>query len=203
MVWRHVLVCMVLLVLSGLFTEAQNLRWGLCPLRPPVENFDVTCFMGTWYEVYRSRGLLDFTNRCGRIIFAQEDTEDPILIRYTYRPTKLFDSETTVTATMVQVDPGVDDGVFSAIYHPALAIQIEINFSVVEIGDTDFAILVSCQNYGFLRKEIIWILSRSRPPTDGEMDDINAAIAAQNIDIDKLVRTDGGCPPEDVEIPCL
>ncbi|XP_076042325.1 apolipoprotein D-like [Oratosquilla oratoria] len=200
MVWRHVLVCMVLLVLSGLSTEAQKLRWGLCPLRPPEEDFSVTCFMGTWYEVYRTRGHLDFTNRCGRIIFTQEDTEDPILVRYTY--TKLFGSETTVTATMVQVDPGVDDGVFSGIYHTDLTIKREINFSVVEIDNDDFAIFVSCQNYGFMHKEMIWILSRSRPPTDGEMEEINDAIAAQNIDRDKLVRTDGGCPTGDVEIPC-
>ncbi|XP_076045771.1 uncharacterized protein LOC143028014 [Oratosquilla oratoria] len=112
MLWRNLLPCLGLVALLGLSTEAVMSR---CPTRTPVEDFDMSCFRRTWYEVMRTRGIFDFSGRCVRIIYTkQESNRQPLIAKKTY--ISKYGTEETFTGNIVQVDRDADTGIISGSY---------------------------------------------------------------------------------------
>ncbi|XP_064631142.1 apolipoprotein D-like [Lineus longissimus] len=190
-----VVYAVVIFVLSVLFLGAQSQipMLGPCPgdKLPTQANFDMQKYMGIWYEYYRNFILFELGDKCSRA-------------NYTLQP----DGKIKVVNTGEKAIFGTKNVAFGEAYAPDPADASKLIAKVGGGPESPYWVLATdYENYSVVylcvdkripglpmfpwRKEILWVLSRSREDFSAELlAEINEKIDRLNITRKFLMRTD-------------
>ncbi|XP_063831205.1 bilin-binding protein-like [Ostrinia nubilalis] len=167
--------------------SASVIHQGGCPEVKPIENFNVTAYQGTWYEISKFETPAEKGGKCGK-------------------------AEYTVDGETVKVkNSHVINGVLAVIEGTAkfaddakgtAKLLVTLNFgeksqerplNVVATDYTNYAIAYTCRSdeKKSSHQEFVWVLSRTKA-LEGDAKTAVDAFFASNKDIDasKLVQTD-------------
>ena len=130
-------------------SEAKR-SWGGCPKPTLQSNFDVTQYVGTWYEIARDKSL-------------PFEYGDCVQARYGLQP----DGILTVQNSQVNPNTGSIDQANAKAKcdgphcHVKFFLTYSGDYRVLSTDYTNYAIVYSCTSYVFFKDEYVWILART------------------------------------------
>ncbi|XP_037511020.1 lopap-like [Rhipicephalus sanguineus] len=141
---------------------------GLCPTLKEKDEFDLHRFMGTWYEVLRTPFIIEYMVKCVRFHCLDKGEENSVGL-------KVLGERSPVAAVFTTGDRGdglsIDGEILTRDANSPYGIRLKgASFhyaSPMIVLDTDYdnyAVLWACENNiisGIVRRENIWVLSRS------------------------------------------
>ncbi|XP_058449438.1 apolipoprotein D-like [Malaya genurostris] len=158
--------CQVLIGVLGLcsvvtFVQAQIPALGACPVHCPIEKFNRTKFLGTWYEAERYFTVSEVATKCVSATYELQ-SDDKIVVKNAL--TNSFNNvERTISGILAP--PGrAGDGQYTIMYQ---SFSVNYNASVLVLGTdyTTYAVLYSCSNVGpFGHTVSAWLMTRERVP---------------------------------------
>ncbi|XP_043464635.1 apolipoprotein D-like [Leptopilina heterotoma] len=156
----------IVVLLSALaLVRAQIPNMGWCPEYIPMTNFDMSKFLGIWYEAERYFQLYQLGSRCVRT-------------NYTIGPDGKYhvSNEITNFATGIkrvwdgEIKPPtnkVEEGKLHVKY-VGLPLSPEYKYSVLDTDYDSYAVLWNCYNFGLINGQSAWIMTRE-PFASGEI----------------------------------
>ncbi|XP_069552363.1 apolipoprotein D-like [Brachyistius frenatus] len=176
-----------LLLLTAAAADGQSFHFGRCP-RPPVqEDFIVTKYMGTWYEIEKLPALFE-RGKCNQATY----TLLPDGTVNVYNAELLFNGKINSIEGVAKVkDPS----------HPA---NLDVSFfkgvpdSPYWVLSTDYqlyALVYSCAEYfGLFHFDLAWILARARVLPDDVISLLHDKLTDAGVNVNRLiVSNQTGC----------
>jgi len=189
------LLCLTLLIFIVMSVRAA-VSPGRCPIVPVKGDFNVTKYLGVWYDIRSYYALFQASLNCSKSNYTGIDASH---FRVNNSATALDKQghKIAVNATGIASAP-----------NPSIPSKLNVKFDksrgdakpgdywVVETDYTNYAIVWSCKNIasGLLHKSQSWILGRNQTGfTQATEADIDKALASHNIDAtlyEPVVQTD-------------
>ncbi|CAK9811019.1 Apolipoprotein D [Anthophora plagiata] len=149
----------IVLILSALaLAKAQIPSLGFCPDYVPMANFDITKFLGIWYEAERYFQLTEVISRC-------------VMANYTMSPGGKFRVSNEVTNRFTGIKRVVEGEVKKAaskaeegklIVKYTIPLTPETKYSVLDTDYDSYAVLWSCSGIGPFHTQNAWVMTRDR-----------------------------------------
>ena len=142
--------------------------WKSCPETQIEQNFDKERYLGSWYELHRSKKqnfedgecqLAVYTDRSDGLL-GVENSQAPLLKDGTFGP------RNGVNGTAIQYHPERHEGTLGvkfSIFQP-----VRGPYTILHTDYENFSIIQSCVSYGFFTTHNNWILSRKPLNADDE-----------------------------------
>ncbi|NXI61149.1 APOD protein, partial [Anseranas semipalmata] len=177
----------VLLGLLG-FGNCQVFRSGPCP-KPPVEqNFNITRYLGTWYEIEKLPASFE-RGKCIQATYSVKGNGK-------YR---VVNKELLANGRVNQIEGEIT---YTNASEPA---KLSVRFSwlmpaapywVLDTDYENYSLVYSCTSVlGLFHVEYAWILSRSRQLDSGTVEELKNVLESNGIDTAKMTVTDqSNCP---------
>ncbi|XP_053662479.1 lopap-like [Anopheles marshallii] len=157
--WKTVVVfvlgCLVTLV------NTQIPGFGTCPDYSPIQRFNRTRFLGTWYEIERYFTVTEVATKCVSVTYEQR-ADGKIHVRNAY--TNRFNGVERIISGVMDKGGKAKEGRYQIEY---TSFPYNYNASVMVL-DTDydsFAVLYSCSSFGPVGHAVsAWMMARERLP---------------------------------------
>ena len=168
----------------GLFLSllsSADARWSLgrCSKPSLQSSFDLSQYVGTWYEIARDKNIPFEYGDCVQARYALESNGHISVHNSQLNPNTLA------------IDSAYADAKCSGA-------QCNIKFFLTYSGDyrvlstdySSYSIVYSCNNYLFARNEYVWVLARSQSLTTSELAAAEAIITSNtNYDVNDFYYT--------------
>ncbi|XP_077998582.1 apolipoprotein D-like [Glandiceps talaboti] len=174
-----------LLVSLCVVTNGQVFNWGKCPNVTLQQDFDVTSYMGTWYEITKFPAAFQQMLKCTKAIYQLKDNGHVRVQNEGIN--ELLGTTTAIVGDAYAPDPRVPE-------------QLKIKFFwwqppgdywVLRTDYESYAVVYTCTDYfGLSRVEFAWILSRERTLDEDTLASIVTDIESMGIDVSYFVPTD-------------
>ncbi|XP_067010614.2 apolipoprotein D [Anabrus simplex] len=184
MTWRS-----VLLLLTGVtLTVAQIPGLGSCPQYVPMNNFDMTKFMGMWYETERMFQVIETASRC-------------IAANYTNSPDGKIRVQNHVTSRITGIKRILEgelkflgkqnEGKMSVKYSVLPGpLPIETEYTVLDTDYKSYAVLWHCSSLvPFFNTQNAWIMTRERNPPGTILQEAYGVLDKYNIPRTSFFKT--------------
>ncbi|CAM2119207.1 unnamed protein product [Caretta caretta] len=183
-----------LALLSVLFsllhiTEGQTFSWGPCPDPPVQENFDVTKYVGKWYEIEK----LPASFEKGICIQANYSLKENGKIKVVNQELLSDGRINQIEGEAVQADNELAKlGVSFYWFMPSSP------YWVLSTDYENYSMVYSCTTFIWLfHVEYAWILSRTPQLQPETVERLKNLLRSYKIDTEKMRPTDQiNCPPE-------
>lgn len=149
----------IVLFLSALaLAGAQIPSLGFCPEYVPMANFDMTKFLGVWYEAERYFQLTEVVSRC-------------VMANYTLGADGKFRVSNEVTNRFTGIKRVLEGEIKKAaskaeegklIVKYTIPLTPETKYSVLETDYESYAVLWSCSGIGPFHTQNAWVMTRER-----------------------------------------
>ncbi|XP_071765276.2 apolipoprotein Da, duplicate 2 [Centroberyx gerrardi] len=170
-----------LTLLSVLAASAQIFRPGKCPKPAVQENFDVTRYIGKWYEIQKLPNTFQW-GECGTATYSLKNAGVGVLNR------ELLADGTVnaITGSAKVKDPS----------EPA---KLEVSFFESSppgpywVLSTDYeghSLVYGCTDFGLFRMEFAWILSRQPTLPEETIEELHSILTSAGVSVSKLAITD-------------
>lgn len=148
---KHLLI--TLLIASCVFCD---FRWGGCPkIDYELEKFELNKYLGTWYEISRSKYAPFQSGDCAQGNYSISPEGYIIVLnseqRHGKRVSVLGKAHTTDNPFRLKVS--FSDSFFGKFFQG--------DYQVVNTDYSTFSVVYSCTNFWIFRMEFSWILSRT------------------------------------------
>ncbi|XP_022286099.2 apolipoprotein D-like [Crassostrea virginica] len=170
-------------------SQAQVFGGLGCPTTTTKANFNLTRYLGTWYEVYKFKANFENNQKC-------------IQANYQLKP----DGHIRVNNTGVSLSDGTPSTAIGDIYIPDMtdASKLKVKFAAAApygnywVLDTDYdtyTLIYSCTNIlGISHFEFGWILARTRTLPDETIQKLFGIMQGFHINTHHFLKTDqSGC----------
>ncbi|XP_055629406.1 apolipoprotein D-like [Toxorhynchites rutilus septentrionalis] len=187
-------VCTVLLFIIGKSTLIQSSGLGRCPNYPSMPKFNITRFLGKWYEVERSFYLPEIASGCTTLTFENTTRNNPedkfqleIVVktvnRWTGNPSvsicEAFTENDKSSIMSVQLKSTLPSAI--ARFLPGSG-----QYQVLYTNFENFAILWSCSSFLAVHTDQIWLLGRERDYPAETRKKIYSALTQLSLDPERL-----------------
>ncbi|XP_014241453.1 apolipoprotein D-like isoform X2 [Cimex lectularius] len=177
----------LLIILSSILvlTHAQVPFLGPCPEMKTMENFDVSQYMGKWYEAERYFDISEFGGRCVNSNYTDGAN---VSIKLIHQQTS------SLTGTVSKVQGEVIKA--EKTYFPAkMVIKFpylpgDAPYWVLDTDYVNYSVVWSCSDFGILSTRNAWILTRERNPSIETMENAYRTIDKNFISRAFFIRTD-------------
>ncbi|XP_067398934.1 apolipoprotein D [Emydura macquarii macquarii] len=171
-------------------TEGQTFHWGQCPDIPVQENFDVTKYVGKWYEIEKLPARFEKGN-CNQANYSLKETGK----------IKVLNQELLADGTIHQIQ---GEAVQADKDKPA---KLGINFCwfmptspywVLSTDYVNYSLVYSCTTFiRLFHVEFAWILSRTPQLNPEIVEQLKNLLWSYKINTEKMMPTDQiNCPPK-------
>ncbi|XP_078053454.1 apolipoprotein D-like [Augochlora pura] len=149
----------IVLVLSTLaLAHAQVPSLGFCPDYVPMANFDMSKFLGVWYEAERYFQLTEVVSRCVMANYTQAgDGKFRVSNEVTNRFTGI---KRVVEGEIKKAASKAEEGKLVVKY--TIPLTPETKYSVLETDYDTYAVLWSCSGIGPFHTQNAWVMTRER-----------------------------------------
>ncbi|KAM7390146.1 hypothetical protein PAMA_008358 [Pampus argenteus] len=175
------------LVLVAVAAEGQSLHLAVCP-RPSVQqDFDVTQYMGTWYEIKRLPAVFEK----GKCIQATYTLLTDGMVKV-HNAELLSDGKINSIEGVAKVEDSSQPAVLSVSFFKGAP---DAPYWVLSTDYQSYALVYSCSDYfGLFHIDFAWILSRTRVLTDVIISQLHDRLDAAGVNIHRLTVTNQtGC----------
>ncbi|XP_071858048.1 apolipoprotein D-like [Bombus fervidus] len=177
----------IVLILSALaLVRAQIPSLGFCPDYVPMANFDMTKFLGIWYEAERYFQLTEVVSRC-------------VMANYTLGPDGKFRVSNEVTNRFTGIKRVLEGEIKKAaskaeegklIVKYTIPLTPETKYSVLETDYDSYAVLWSCSGIGPFHTQNAWVMTRERLAPGTVLQKAYAVLDSYKISKTFFVKTD-------------
>ncbi|KAG5675507.1 hypothetical protein PVAND_005403 [Polypedilum vanderplanki] len=185
--------CLLLFFFFVHSTNAQVPGFGRCPHVNVMQNFDAKRYLGLWYEIQKYPFIFSIGGRC---ITATYDWNSDRTISVFNKQIRGNGEENSITGTARLVHPGIASLKVSFNQSP---FSHEADYNVLYTDYNDFAVVYSCTSFlGLINAKSVWILSRSRFPSQYIIDKAYEVLRDNDISTLFLSQTDQKDCPEEI-----
>nr|KAG5708939.1 hypothetical protein BaRGS_009348 [Batillaria attramentaria] len=130
------------------------IRWGTCPKPPVKQNFDVTRYMGKWWEYQRFPAPFEFAVVCGSANYTLLQSDLVKVVNAGIQDIKIFGWTVRRAPTVAEgeakiVDPAMPSELLVSFGDmPQIGPSTEPNYLVVDTDYDNFAVVYSCSSFG-------------------------------------------------------
>lgn len=174
-----------LLLVAAVGTHAQSFHLRNCPKPSLQVNFNITKYLGTWYEIEKLPAMFEK----GKCIYG------------TF--TLLSDGKVGVHNTELVSDGKMNSVGVATIKDPSQPAILSVDFfkglpvapyMVLSTDYNNYSLVYSCFKLGLFHMDFAWILSRSRELSEGTISQLHDRLTAEGVDVKRLSVTDQtGC----------
>uniref|UniRef100_A0A674I8S1 Apolipoprotein D n=1 Tax=Terrapene triunguis TaxID=2587831 RepID=A0A674I8S1_9SAUR len=170
-------------------TEGQTFKWGRCPDPPVQENFDVTKYVGKWYEIEK----LPANFEKGICIQANYSLKENGKIKVINQELRSDGTINLIEGEAVQRDG--EPAKLSVSFYWAMPSS---PYWVLATDYENYSMVYSCTTFIWLfHIEYAWILSRTPQLQSETVERLKNLLRSYKIDTEKIRPTDQmNCPPE-------
>jgi len=175
------------LYLAAAAAEGQSFHLGVCP-RPSVqEDFNVTKYMGTWYEIERLPAAFE-KGKCNQATYSLL-TDGTVNVR---NAELLSNGKISSIEGTAKVKDSSQPAILSVSFFKGVP---DAPYWVLSTDYQSYALVYSCSDYfGLLHVDFAWILARTRVLTDAVIIQLHDKLAAAGVNINRLTVTNqSGC----------
>ncbi|CAH1153724.1 unnamed protein product [Phaedon cochleariae] len=163
---------------------------GFCPEYFPMADFDMSRFLGKWYEAERYFQFSELASRCvvtdyargpsGKIYVSNEVTN------------RLTGIKRVIDGTIEQTGK-IGEGQLNVKYSTT-PLSTESTLIVLETDYDSFAVVWSCSGFGPLHAESVWLMTRDRIPPGPVLQQAYGVLDKFRISRNFFIKTDqAGC----------
>uniref|UniRef100_A0A8C2XF44 Apolipoprotein D n=1 Tax=Cyclopterus lumpus TaxID=8103 RepID=A0A8C2XF44_CYCLU len=178
----HVKVLLALLTAAAA-AHAQSFHPGRCPQPSVQEDFDVTKYMGTWYEIEKLPAVFE-RGKCNQAT-------------YSLRPdgtVKVLNAELLSNGkrNTIQGVAKVKDSSKPAIL--GVSFFKDGPYWVLSTDYRSYSLVYSCTDYFLFHVDFAWILARTRVLTEDVMSRLRDTLSSAGVDVNRLAASNQtGC----------
>merc|ERR1712203_1197807 len=188
---------LLLLILSPSFSLAAiGISTGSCPPVTGMSDFDVSAYLGQWYEysnlfeIYQD--VFAVGAKCVRATYTKEGDTVGVKNEYVSPFTGYgsiegiarFTNSSTVGELIVNFNSPDGRSLFGGDPNAP-------NYIVIDTDYTSYSVVYMCRNIilGIFKKESLWLLTRDAVPNDATVETAMGVMRKNNLPWKKLVRT--------------
>ncbi|KOC60381.1 Apolipoprotein D [Habropoda laboriosa] len=177
----------IVFILSALaLARAQIPSLGFCPDYVPMANFDMTKFLGVWYEAERYFQLTEVISRC---VTTNYTSAPGGKIRVSNEVTNRFTGIKRVVEGEVKRAPSkAEAGKLTVKY--TIPLTPETKYSILETDYDSYAVLWSCSGIGPFHTQNAWVMTRERLAPGTVLQKAYAVLDKYKISKTFFVKTD-------------
>jgi apolipoprotein D and lipocalin family protein len=158
-----------------------------CPKIVTQNPFDITKYVGFWYEAYRSDILFEVGARC---------------VNATYTPNPdgtvgVWNQEITLVGdySSIRGSAKVKNASEPAAFIVTFNTFEKGDYNVITTNYVDYALVYACQNIPIIDRkfEFIWILSRTKTLAQSVVDELKKVLSDMGADVGSLKKTAQNC----------
>lgn len=196
-------ICTVLLIVLAQLKTIEASGFGKCPNYPSMPKFNMTRFLGKWYEVERSFYLPEIAAGCTTLTFDDTAVRDP-----DGRP-QLEIAIKTVNRWTGSPSVSIGEAITESEKSSIMSVQLKSRlptavarllpgagkYQVLYTNYDDFAILWSCSSFVAVHADQIWLLGRERDFSADTRKKIYNALKQLSLDPERLfISKNTDCP---------
>lgn len=150
------IIRLLLLTLLATSCVICDIRWGGCPaVDYELDKFEVDKYMGTWYEISRSKSIPFEKGDCAQANYSIDQEGNIVVLnseqREGNRVSALGKAQTTDNPFRLKVS--FSDSFIGKFFKG--------DYQVLNTDYSSFTVIYSCTDFLFFRMEYAWILSRT------------------------------------------
>lgn len=172
-----------------LMVHAQSpASFGSCPDHPTVNDFDLSKFQGTWYEIERSFYVFELLGHCPKFTFTLSP-DNNLEVKFSMKNRLTGNANTFDGIAFTKFNPAIWDYRVNTNL-PRYIARIMPGSGKYYVLDTDYdnyAILWSCSNLGIFHSDLVWILGRRKTLEPEQRSIIYSVLSDLKIDEDRLI----------------
>lgn len=141
--------------------NGQFPMFGGCPELDTVQNFNLTAYMGDWYELEKYFSMNNIGSRCVKESYSLRDNSSIGVVH----------SEIGSITSRLYIYDGYGaflndkkSGKF-IIKYPAHITLFGQPYYILDTDYKNFSVVWSCSNYGVIHRGSVWIYTRSKTPS--------------------------------------
>uniref|UniRef100_A0A8B9NS21 Apolipoprotein D n=1 Tax=Apteryx owenii TaxID=8824 RepID=A0A8B9NS21_APTOW len=179
----------VLLGLVG-FGKGQTFHMGPCPDPPVQENFDITKYVGKWYEIEKLPSNFEKGSCIQANYLLEENGKVKVINKELQSNGKVKETEGEITHADVKEPAKL--GISFNWFTPSTP------YWVISTDYENYSLVYSCTNIIWLfHVNYAWILSRAPEMHLETVDNLKSLLQSYKIDTEKMMPTDQlNCPPD-------
>ncbi|KAL7640941.1 UNVERIFIED_CONTAM: hypothetical protein RMT77_008078 [Armadillidium vulgare] len=185
--------CLAFMVISVIVTVNGQVGFpGGCPKQVSMQDFNLTLYLGKWYEYSNYFAFYQEGSRCVEALYIEDEDGS---IKVTNTQIGLFNQEIKIVGRGTLVDPILKDGRLKVTFFPFSA-GAELfgflnngNYWVLDTDYDSYSVVWSCTNLGIYNFQNLWILTRNRTPEKSVTDKAEKIVTDRNLDLISLKKT--------------
>ncbi|XP_065083745.1 apolipoprotein D-like [Ochlerotatus camptorhynchus] len=180
--FSHLTLAILLLSLCLLIADGQVVSLGKCPYMPVVADFNPSAFLGLWYEQRKYPNLFQIGGKCNTAEYSMK--HDGTLSIINRHENKLTGIETGEHGYGRMLFPGKLKVRFPQPW------KSDAPYFIIGTDYSNYAVVVTCSEYGLVNGKIAWILTRHRYPSQKVMHKAYTEMEHANLSVAFLKKTD-------------
>lgn len=191
------------LLIAAQLRLIESSGFGKCPNYPSMPKFNMSKFLGKWYEVERSFYLPEIASGCTTLTFENttiRDTEDRPQLEIAIKTVNRWTGSPSVS---------IGDAITESDKSSIMSVQLKTRlpsalarllpgsgkYQVLYTNYMDFAILWSCSSFVAVHADQIWLLGRDRDFSADTRKKIYSALTQLSLDPERLfISKNTDCP---------
>ncbi|XP_026477509.1 apolipoprotein D-like [Ctenocephalides felis] len=193
------MISKIILVLASFVfcVQCQVPFLGTCPEVKVVQDFDITKYVGKWYEAERYFAVFQFGGKCVTATYKLSHENSTSSIKVTNRQIGTITGISTEIEGYAKLGNARSTEGKLKVTFPSLPVDFDAPYWVLGTDYENFAVVWSCNDLGFLNTRNAWILTRQRKASVEIMKKAYAIIDENKITRAYFIRTNQqSCPSQ-------
>ncbi|CAF1007729.1 unnamed protein product [Adineta steineri] len=159
-----------------------------CPTIVTQKDFDVTKYVGLWYEAYRSDIIFEVGSRCVNATYTPNSDGS---VAVWNQAVNILGDYTSIRGT-ARVKNASEPAAFVVTFDSPLQ---KGDYNVLTSNYVDYSLVYACTNVPVLdiKLEFIWLLSRTKTMSPTVVNELKKILSNMGADVDKVTQTVQNC----------
>ena len=166
--------------------SAQVPFLGSCPDVKVMPSFDVTRYLGKWFEAERYFAIFEFAGKC---VTGNYTVDNEGRISIVNRQTSALTGIQSSIEGEVKLISRSEDAKLTVRF-PSLPLTLDVPYWVLDTDYDNYAVVWSCSNFGIFSTRNAWILTRQREPSLDVMERAYTVVDKNAVSRAYFTRTD-------------
>nr|QCP69315.1 apolipoprotein Dd.1 [Lateolabrax maculatus] len=175
------------LLLTAAAADGQSFHRGYCPQPPVQEDFNITKYIGTWYEIEKLPAMFE-RGKCNQATYTPL-TDGTVNVRNTEL---LCNGKINSIEGVAKVKNSSQPAILGVSFFKGVP---DAPYMVLSTDYQSYALVYSCSDYfGLFHIDFAWILARTRELTEDVISQLHDKLAAAGVNVNRLiVSNQKGC----------
>lgn len=172
------------------------IRYGRCPQPPVKQGFDVKRYVGKWWEYQRFPAPFEYAVVCGSANYTLLQSDVIKVVNAGIQDIKIFGYTVRRAPVLAEGSARIVDLstpsklIVSFAGMPKGAASTEPNYLVVDTDYDNYAVVYSCNSFGFINFQLAWILTRAQGVKPAQFDAIITTLRNAGVDTSAFITVD-------------